>query len=171
MPPYKFTQLLPRNLDALSAFSSNITADDIVNIVGSIVAESSRQMDDSIQRTNDGDANVDEKQRTVVVVVTTNVYHINTEPSLGYEQSAKQQHTWLSFGNPMLMLFRDKINSVKHSDNGVLPAEHRNAVVATADADSLMHNNANENPIRDYILSNGIVKPIYYGSSNDSDSQ
>lgn len=166
----KFAELLPRNVGASPEFSSNITLDDIVKVVGNIVAESSRQLDSAKeQTTNNEDDDLDEKKRTVVVVVSTNVYHINAEPSsaLNNEQSAKQQHTLLSYGNPML-LPRDTLTSVQHSAIGLLPTvKQQNA--AASDADNL--NFANENPIRDYILSNGIVKPIYSESSNDGSSQ
>lgn len=155
----------PHQMSDLS-ISSHITSDDIVNVVENIVAESSRQLDVANQDGNiDNASNKNETQRTVVVVVTTNVYHINTNgpmTSVNDEQTAKQQHAWLSFGNPLLLI-RDQIQSIQDNNedissngsSGILPAEQRNTVFAIAD-----DLNKIRDPIRDYILSNSSVQQI-----------
>lgn len=158
----ELSHLLSQPLSQKSdSISSHITSDDIVNVVENIVAESSRQLDE--QNIDNASSNKNETQRTVVVVVTTNVYNINTNgpmSSVQNEQTAKQQHAWLSFGNPLLLI--DKIQSIQNNDENsmnsdILPAEQRNTIFAIADD---LNNNQIRNPIRDYILSNSNVQEI-----------
>ncbi|KAJ6637919.1 Dual specificity protein phosphatase 23, partial [Pseudolycoriella hygida] len=106
------------------------TADDVVESIHSILDE---KVDSKKNRTD----------RTIVVVVTTNVFHIN-----GSDDSSKRQHTLLSFGTPGMLVKETSTDSTLAMYNQI-----------TTDF-------LNGNPSSTHKQSNGNEKSF----SNDSDA-